>query len=106
MPGMQAFLQGVQGAGADIAEDHPDRTEDECGCARANRRLSRRSGFDRTSHVATGRMPQNRPERSHVSRVVPAGDRGEKFADRDGRCHGTTLYDEQVRVPFIITFPA
>jgi hypothetical protein len=51
-------------------------------------------------------MPQNRPERSHVSRVVPAGDRGEKFADRDGRCHGTTLYDEQVRVPFIITFPA
>jgi len=49
--------------------------------------------------------PQNRPERSHPSRVVPVWDRGERFADRDGRCHGATLYDEQVRVPFIIYVP-
>jgi hypothetical protein len=66
---MQAFLQGVQRAGADVAEHHPDRTEDERGSARTNRRASRRSGFDRICHIATGRMHQNDPS-GHITHVA------------------------------------
>jgi len=65
VPGMQAFLQGIEGAGSDVAEHHPDRAEDERGCARASRWPSRSSAFDGICHVATGRMHQNGPERSH-----------------------------------------
>jgi arylsulfatase A-like enzyme len=37
--------------------------------------------------------------------VVFAADHGEEFGDHGGRYHGTTLYDEQVRVPFAIRVP-
>lgn len=66
VPGMQALLQGVQRAGADVAEHHPDRTEDERSCAQTNRRPSRRSGFDRICHLATGRMPPKWNQSDHV----------------------------------------
>lgn len=32
-------------------------------------------------------------------------DHGEEFGEHGGRFHGTTVYDEQVRVPFVFTVP-
>jgi len=37
--------------------------------------------------------------------VVVSADHGEEFGDHRGRYHGTTLYDEQVRVPLAIRVP-
>jgi hypothetical protein len=37
--------------------------------------------------------------------IVVAADHGEEFDEHGGRYHGTTLYDEQVRVPLIIYAP-
>jgi arylsulfatase A-like enzyme len=37
--------------------------------------------------------------------VVFTADHGEEFGDHGGRYHGTTLYDEQVRVPLAIRVP-
>ncbi len=37
--------------------------------------------------------------------VIVSSDHGEEFGDHGGRFHGTTLYDEQVRVPLIIRAP-
>jgi arylsulfatase A-like enzyme len=37
--------------------------------------------------------------------IVVAADHGEEFDEHGGRYHGTTLYDEQVRVPLIIYVP-
>jgi arylsulfatase A-like enzyme len=39
------------------------------------------------------------------SLIVFAADHGEEFADHGGFWHGTTLYQELVRVPLIIRFP-
>lgn len=38
--------------------------------------------------------------------VIVAADHGEAFGEHGGYYHGTTLYDEQVRVPFIWSTPA
>ena len=43
-------------------------------------------------------------ERPHAI-IVVAADHGEEFDDHGGRYHGTTLYDEQVRVPLVIYVP-
>ncbi|MBW2275967.1 MAG: sulfatase-like hydrolase/transferase [Deltaproteobacteria bacterium] len=37
--------------------------------------------------------------------VIATADHGEEFDDHGGRYHGTTLYDEQVRVPLMIRVP-
>jgi arylsulfatase A-like enzyme len=37
--------------------------------------------------------------------VILTADHGEEFDEHEGRYHGTTLYDEQVRVPLIIAVP-
>ncbi|MEJ7728315.1 MAG: sulfatase-like hydrolase/transferase [Polyangiaceae bacterium] len=37
--------------------------------------------------------------------VVVAADHGEEFLEHGGRYHGTTVYDEQVRVPLVISAP-
>jgi len=37
--------------------------------------------------------------------IVVAADHGEEFDEHGGRYHGTTLYDEQVRVPLVIHVP-
>ena len=37
--------------------------------------------------------------------VILTADHGEEFDEHGGRYHGTTLYDEQVRVPLIIAVP-
>lgn len=37
--------------------------------------------------------------------VMVSADHGEEFGDHGGRYHGTTVYDEQVRVPLVINAP-
>jgi len=37
--------------------------------------------------------------------VIVTSDHGEEFEDHGGKFHGTTLYDEQVRVPLIVRIP-
>jgi arylsulfatase A-like enzyme len=37
--------------------------------------------------------------------VILAADHGEEFDDHGGRYHGSSLYDEQLRVPLIISIP-
>jgi arylsulfatase A-like enzyme/HEAT repeat protein len=37
--------------------------------------------------------------------VVVAADHGEEFDEHGGRYHGTTLYDEQLRIPLVISVP-
>jgi len=43
-------------------------------------------------------------KRQH-SLVVFSADHGEEFGDHGGRYHGTTVYEEQVRVPLIVRAP-
>jgi hypothetical protein len=37
--------------------------------------------------------------------IIATADHGEEFGEHGGRYHGTTVYDEQVRVPLIISAP-
>lgn len=37
--------------------------------------------------------------------VIVAADHGEEFGDHGGRYHGTSVYEEQVRVPLIVSAP-
>ena len=37
--------------------------------------------------------------------MILAADHGEEFDEHGGRYHGSTLFDEQVRVPLIIAVP-
>ncbi|HEX4516149.1 MAG TPA: sulfatase-like hydrolase/transferase [Polyangiaceae bacterium] len=37
--------------------------------------------------------------------VIVTADHGEEFGDHGGRYHGTTVYEEQVRVPLLVTGP-
>ena len=37
--------------------------------------------------------------------VIVAADHGEEFGEHGGRYHGTTLFDEQVRVPLVVAVP-
>ena len=37
--------------------------------------------------------------------IIVSADHGEEFGDHGGRYHGTTVYDEQVRVPLVIDVP-
>jgi len=37
--------------------------------------------------------------------VIVAADHGEEFSDHGGRYHGTTVFEEQVRVPLVISAP-
>lgn len=37
--------------------------------------------------------------------IMVAADHGEEFGEHGGRYHGTTLFEEQVRVPFIVAAP-
>lgn len=44
-------------------------------------------------------------ERSPKGIVIVSADHGEEFGDHGGHYHGTTVYDEQVRVPLVISAP-
>src|SRR5262249_43995414 len=54
-------------------------------------------GIDETLRVG-------RPLRKSAVGIIPA-DHGEEFSEHGGRYHGTTVYEEQVRVPLIVNAP-
>ncbi|MDZ4696740.1 MAG: sulfatase-like hydrolase/transferase [Deltaproteobacteria bacterium] len=57
-----------------------------------------------TDH-AVGTIVSDFEARRPGSLVIISADHGEEFDDHGGRYHGTTLYDEQIRVPLIMAGP-
>jgi arylsulfatase A-like enzyme len=55
--------------------------------------------------AAVGRLITAARKRQPNTVIVLAADHGEEFDEHGGRYHGTTLYDEQLRVPLIISIP-
>ena len=55
--------------------------------------------------AAVGRLIATVRKRRPGTIVVLAADHGEEFDEHGGRYHGSTLYDEQLRVPLIISIP-
>ncbi len=55
--------------------------------------------------AAVGRLIAAVRKRQPNTVVVIAADHGEEFDEHGGRYHGSTLYDEQLRVPLIISIP-
>jgi arylsulfatase A-like enzyme len=52
-----------------------------------------------------GRIVRLMRERRPGAVIVLTADHGEEFGDHGGRYHGTTVYEEQVRVPLVIVGP-
>lgn len=52
--------------------------------------------------ATVGRLVQAFRERDPEGLVIVTADHGEEFGDHGGRYHGTSVYDEQVRVPLIV----
>ena len=91
-----------------------------CGCTSSSRTSPTRNGRTTTSAAATSiattaRSPTpTRPSAGcwrYLDKhrpgtiVILTADHGEEFDEHGGRYHGTTLYDEQIRVPLIIAVP-
>ena len=54
-------------------------------------------GIGRIARLARARRPG--------AVVIVTADHGEEFGEHGGRYHGTTVYDEQVRVPLVVSGP-
>lgn len=59
----------------------------------------------RAADETVGKIVELVHERDPEAVVILTADHGEEFGDHGGRYHGTTVYDEQVRVPLIIVAP-
>jgi arylsulfatase A-like enzyme len=55
--------------------------------------------------AAVGRLIAAVRKRQPNTVIVLAADHGEEFDEHGGRYHGSTLYDEQIHVPLIISIP-
>jgi arylsulfatase A-like enzyme len=55
--------------------------------------------------AAVGRLVAAVRARRPDTVVVIAADHGEEFDEHGGRYHGSTLYDEQLRIPLIVSIP-
>ena len=55
--------------------------------------------------AAVGRLIASVRARRPGTIVVLAADHGEEFDEHGGRYHGSTLYDEQLRIPLIVSIP-
>lgn len=54
---------------------------------------------------AVGRIVADLRRARPKSLVIVSADHGEEFGDHGGRYHGTTVYEEQLRVPLIVNAP-
>lgn len=79
----------VPHAGHDFGSRDVDRYDSELAFA------------DQTVGELVREVRQRRPR----TVVVVSSDHGEEFGDHGGRYHGTTVYEEQVRVPLVINAP-
>ena len=71
------------------------------GAADVDRYDSEIAGADET----LGRVVELMRARDPSAVVIVTADHGEEFGDHGGRYHGTTLYEEQVRVPLVVAGP-
>jgi arylsulfatase A-like enzyme len=55
--------------------------------------------------AAVGRLIETVRAQRPGTVVVVAADHGEEFDEHGGRYHGSTLYDEQLRIPLIVAIP-
>jgi arylsulfatase A-like enzyme len=55
--------------------------------------------------AAVGRLVKEVRARRPGTIVIVAADHGEEFDEHGGRYHGSSLYDEQLRIPLIISIP-
>jgi hypothetical protein len=58
-----------------------------------------------TADDGVGRVARLVRERRPGAVVIVTADHGEEFGDHGGRYHGTTVYEEQVRVPLLVIGP-
>ncbi len=58
-----------------------------------------------TADDGIGRIVRLVRSRRHAAAIIVTADHGEEFGDHGGRYHGTTVYEEQVRVPLVIVGP-
>lgn len=66
---------------------------------------ARYDGEVRAADAALGALVEVFRRHHPEGTVIVTADHGEEFGDHDGYYHGTTLYDEQVRVPLIWSSP-
>jgi arylsulfatase A-like enzyme len=55
--------------------------------------------------AAVGRLVAETRRRRPGTIVIVAADHGEEFDEHGGRYHGSTLYEEQLRIPLIVSVP-
>jgi arylsulfatase A-like enzyme/HEAT repeat protein len=55
--------------------------------------------------AAVGRLVAETRKRRPETIVVVAADHGEEFDEHGGRYHGSTLYEEQLHVPLVVSIP-
>jgi arylsulfatase A-like enzyme len=58
-----------------------------------------------SADAGVGRIVRAVRARRPETVVIVTADHGEEFGDHGGRYHGTTVYDEQVRVPLVVHAP-
>lgn len=54
---------------------------------------------------AVGRLLEYLRKKRPGTIIVVSADHGEEFDEHGGRYHGSTLYDEQIRIPLVISVP-
>ena len=79
-------------------EAHPEH-------AWGDREIDRYDSEIAAADVTLGAVVQRMRTRRPDTVVLVSADHGEEFDDHGGRYHGTTVYEEQVRVPLIINTP-
>lgn len=79
-------------------EQHPDHAFGERSIDRYDSEIA---AADEGLGAIVARVRAKRPR----AVVIVSADHGEEFGDHGGRYHGTTVYDEQVRVPLVIDAP-
>ncbi|MBK8168937.1 MAG: sulfatase-like hydrolase/transferase [Sandaracinaceae bacterium] len=73
--------------------------------ARGESDVERYDGEVRAADAAVGELVSAFREARPLSTVVLTADHGEEFGEHGGQFHGTTLYEEQVRVPLVWSSP-
>ena len=58
-----------------------------------------------TADAEVGAIVDLVTKRSPGAIIIVSADHGEEFGDHGGRYHGTTVYEEQVRVPLVVVGP-
>lgn len=75
------------------------------GYAFGNKDLDRYASEVAYTDAAVGKIMDYLARERPGAIVIVSADHGEEFDEHGGRYHGSSLYDEQVRVPFIVKLP-